>query len=322
MDDILSYSKSKEENEVHLKLVLESLGKEKLYAKFSMCEFWLEEVHFLGYVVNHKVLRGPKKEESEIKEELRGMILATQSEEFKQRIVTRNAAETVRDAIGFEYCCDPQSGMDKRECMILTLGIYNGGHVLSILLVGYHLSIQYAPFEALYERKCRPHVLWTEIGESSLTGLELVQETTNKVVLVKEKPKAARDRQKSYVDYRRKPLEFEVGDRVLLKVTPWKGIVCFGKKGRLDLLVLTLKYRSDVDKLDGTRPRQISIFLEWATNVVMIGIFISAAKGRLRCKGVTKQIVGVIPKGLALRVVLVDLHSKDESGKGFKREVN
>nr|GEV31175.1 hypothetical protein [Tanacetum cinerariifolium] len=57
------------------------------------------------------------------------------------------------------------------------------------------------------------------IGESSLTGLELVQETTDKVVLAKEKPKAARDHQKSYVDYRFKPLEFEVGDHVLLKVT-------------------------------------------------------------------------------------------------------
>ncbi|GKF45031.1 hypothetical protein Tco_0131583 [Tanacetum coccineum] len=58
------------------------------------------------------------------------------------------------------------------------------------------------------------------------------QETTDKVVLVKEKPKAARDRQKSYVDYRRKSLEFEVGDRVLLKVTPWKGVVRLGKKGK------------------------------------------------------------------------------------------
>ncbi|GKC79133.1 putative reverse transcriptase domain-containing protein, partial [Tanacetum coccineum] len=55
IDDILAYSKSKEEHEVHVKLVLESLRKEKLYAKFSKCEFWLEEVHFLGHVVNHKV---------------------------------------------------------------------------------------------------------------------------------------------------------------------------------------------------------------------------------------------------------------------------
>nr|GEZ49426.1 hypothetical protein [Tanacetum cinerariifolium] len=84
----------------------------------------------------------------------------------------------------------------------------------------YHSSIRCASFEALYGRKCRSHVLWAEIRESSLTRLELVQETTNKVVLVKEKPKAARDRQKSYVDYRCKLLEFEVGDHVLLKVTP------------------------------------------------------------------------------------------------------
>ncbi|GJZ07764.1 hypothetical protein Tco_0542047 [Tanacetum coccineum] len=56
---------------------------------------------------------------------------------------------------------------------------------------------------------------------------------TDKVVLVKENPKAARCRQKSYVDYRQKPLEFKVGDRVSLKVTPWKGVVCFGKKGKL-----------------------------------------------------------------------------------------
>ncbi|GJX73545.1 hypothetical protein Tco_0312140 [Tanacetum coccineum] len=58
----------------------------------------------------------------------------------------------------------------------------------------YHLIIRCAPFEALYGRKCRSPVLWAEIGESSLTGLELVQDTTNKVVLVKEKPKAVRDR--------------------------------------------------------------------------------------------------------------------------------
>ncbi|GJT08190.1 putative reverse transcriptase domain-containing protein [Tanacetum coccineum] len=94
----------------------------------------------------------------------------------------------------------------------------------------YHSSIRCAPFEALYGRKCRSSVLWAEIEESSLIGLELVQEMTNKVVLIKEKLKAARDRQKSYADNRRKPLEFEVGDRVLLKVSPWKGVIRFGVK--------------------------------------------------------------------------------------------
>ncbi|GJW13873.1 reverse transcriptase domain-containing protein [Tanacetum coccineum] len=97
----------------------------------------------------------------------------------------------------------------------------------------YHSSIRCAPFEALYGRKCRSPVLWAEIGESSLIGPELIQETTDKVVLIKEKLKAARDRQKSYADNRRKPLEFEVGDRVMLKVSPWKGVIRFGKKGKL-----------------------------------------------------------------------------------------
>ncbi|GJV25594.1 putative reverse transcriptase domain-containing protein [Tanacetum coccineum] len=76
-------------------------------------------------------------------------------------------------------------------------------------------------------------VLWAKLGESSLIGPKLVQETTSKVVLIKEKLKATRDRQKSYADNRRKPLEFEVGDRVLLKVSPWKGVIHFGKKGKL-----------------------------------------------------------------------------------------
>ncbi|GJS59690.1 putative reverse transcriptase domain-containing protein [Tanacetum coccineum] len=97
----------------------------------------------------------------------------------------------------------------------------------------YHSSIRCAPFEALYGRKYRSPVLWAKIRESSLIGPELVQEMTNKVVLIKVKLKAARDRQKSNADDRRKPLEFEVGDRVMLKVSPWKGVIHFGKKGKL-----------------------------------------------------------------------------------------
>ncbi|GJQ97807.1 reverse transcriptase domain-containing protein [Tanacetum coccineum] len=97
----------------------------------------------------------------------------------------------------------------------------------------YHSSISCAPFEALYGRKCRSPILWDEIGESSLIRPELVQEMTDKVLLIKEKLKAARDRQKSYADNRRKPLEFEVGDRVMLKVSPWKGVIRFVKKGEI-----------------------------------------------------------------------------------------
>ncbi|GJW85509.1 putative reverse transcriptase domain-containing protein [Tanacetum coccineum] len=97
----------------------------------------------------------------------------------------------------------------------------------------YHSSIRCAPFEALHRRKCRSPILWAEIREGSLIEPELVQETTDKVVVIKERLKAARDRQKSYADNRRKPLEFEVGDRVLLKISPCKGVIHFGKKGKL-----------------------------------------------------------------------------------------
>ncbi|GJU36648.1 putative reverse transcriptase domain-containing protein [Tanacetum coccineum] len=77
----------------------------------------------------------------------------------------------------------------------------------------YHSSIRCATFEVLYGRKCRSPVLWAEVGDNRLIGLEMVKETTDKVVLIRERIKAARDR--------------------VLKVSPWKGAVCFGKKGKL-----------------------------------------------------------------------------------------
>ncbi|GJV25563.1 putative reverse transcriptase domain-containing protein [Tanacetum coccineum] len=91
----------------------------------------------------------------------------------------------------------------------------------------YHMSIKCAPFEALYGRKCRSLVIWTEVGEIQLIGPEIVQETTEKIIQIKERLKTARSHQKSYADKRHKPLEFKVGDRVLLKVSPWKGVVRF-----------------------------------------------------------------------------------------------
>ncbi|GJX08965.1 putative reverse transcriptase domain-containing protein [Tanacetum coccineum] len=97
----------------------------------------------------------------------------------------------------------------------------------------YHTSIKCAPFKALYARKCRSLVIWAEVEESQLIGPEIVWETTKKIIQIKERLKTARSRQQSYADKRRKPLKFKVGDRVLLKVSPWKGVVRFGKKGKL-----------------------------------------------------------------------------------------
>nr|GEW39178.1 retrotransposon protein, putative, Ty3-gypsy subclass [Tanacetum cinerariifolium] len=98
----------------------------------------------------------------------------------------------------------------------------------------YHASIKAAPFEALYGRKCRSPVCWAEVEDAQLTGPELIHETTEKIVQIKQRIQAAQDRQKSYVDVRRKPLEFQVGDRVMLKVSPWKIVVHFGKRGKLN----------------------------------------------------------------------------------------
>ncbi|KAD5508448.1 hypothetical protein E3N88_16151 [Mikania micrantha] len=97
----------------------------------------------------------------------------------------------------------------------------------------YHASLKSAPFEALYGRKCRTPICWFEVGEGQLTGPELILDTTDKVNQIRERLKAAQDRQKSYADKRRKPLEFEVNDKVMLKVSPWKGTIRFGKRGKL-----------------------------------------------------------------------------------------
>ncbi|GJZ32519.1 putative reverse transcriptase domain-containing protein [Tanacetum coccineum] len=98
----------------------------------------------------------------------------------------------------------------------------------------YHASIKAAPYEALYGRKFRSPVCWAEVGEAQLTGPELIQETMKKIVLIKQRMQAAQDLQKSYADRKRKPMEYEVGDRVMLKVLPWKGVVIFGKRGKLN----------------------------------------------------------------------------------------
>ncbi|GJS10642.1 putative reverse transcriptase domain-containing protein [Tanacetum coccineum] len=98
----------------------------------------------------------------------------------------------------------------------------------------YHTSIKAAPFEALYGRKCQSLICWAEVGDAQLTGSEIIHETIEKIIQIKKHIQAARDRQKSYADRRRKPSEFEVGDKVMLKVSPWKGVIRFGKRGKLN----------------------------------------------------------------------------------------
>ena len=90
-----------------------------------------------------------------------------------------------------------------------------------------------APYEALYGRSCRSPLCWTEVEESSITGPNLIRDTSEKVSLIRQRLLTAQSRQKSYADVRRRPLEFEVGDHVFLKVMPQRGVVRFGKHGKL-----------------------------------------------------------------------------------------
>nr|GEX67059.1 putative reverse transcriptase domain-containing protein [Tanacetum cinerariifolium] len=91
-----------------------------------------------------------------------------------------------------------------------------------------------APFKALYGQKCKSPVCWAEVGDMQLTGLEIIHETTEKIVQIRQHLQAVRDRQRNYTNVRRKPLEFKAEDRVMLKISPRKGIIRFGKRGKLN----------------------------------------------------------------------------------------
>ena len=97
----------------------------------------------------------------------------------------------------------------------------------------YQASIQMAPYKALYESPCRSPLCWTEEGESSTTGPDLIRDTSENVSLIRQCLLTAQSQQKSYADVRRRPLEFEVGDHVFLKVMLKRGVVRFEKRAKL-----------------------------------------------------------------------------------------
>nr|GEY81011.1 reverse transcriptase domain-containing protein [Tanacetum cinerariifolium] len=90
------------------------------------------------------------------------------------------------------------------------------------------------PMEKLMKLYMKEVVTRHEVGDAQLIGLEIIHETTEKIVQIKSRIQTARDRQNSYADLNRKSLDFQVGDKVMLKVSPWKGVVRFGKRGKLN----------------------------------------------------------------------------------------
>jgi hypothetical protein len=120
--------------------------------------------------------------------------------------------------------CVLHYGKNWDKCLSLAEFSYNNS---------YQSSLKMAPFEALYGRRCRTPLNWSQAGEREIFGPDLVLEVEEKVRIIKKNLEAAQAKQKSYNDKRRKPLQFEVGDHVYLKMSPTKGVQRFGIKGKL-----------------------------------------------------------------------------------------
>nr|GFA28164.1 putative reverse transcriptase domain, ribonuclease H-like domain, aspartic peptidase domain protein [Tanacetum cinerariifolium] len=203
IDDILIYSKDEKEHEEHLKAILELLKKEELQILNAQTE-----------------TRKPKNIKKEDVGDTRlDMSTAYHPETDGQ---SERTIQTLEDML---RACAIGFGKGWVNHSPLVEFSYNNS---------YHASIKAVPFEALYGRKCRSPVCWTRVGEAQILGPELIQETIEKIVQIKQRMQAARDRQKSYADLKREPMEFQVGDKVMLKVSSWKGVVRFGKWGKLN----------------------------------------------------------------------------------------
>nr|GEX81140.1 putative reverse transcriptase domain, ribonuclease H-like domain protein [Tanacetum cinerariifolium] len=335
INDILIYSKNKEDHEKHLKTILELLKNENLYAKYSKCDFWLKSVHFLDHVIdsngvhvdpakveairNWSALTTPTEKKLNMRQRrwiellsdydceiryhpgkgnvvadalsrkdreplrVRSLVItvhtnlpeklleaqtkAIKEENMKPENLGRHGVpvliildrdslftsrfwETLQKALGTQLNLstayhpetDGQSERtiqtmdDMLRACVIDFGNSWDRHLPLVEFSynnSYHASIKAVPFEALYGRKCRSLVCWSEVGDSQLTGPEFIRETTEKIVQIKNRLLTARRRQKSYADVRRKPMEFEVGDMVMLKVSPWKSVIRFGKHGNL-----------------------------------------------------------------------------------------
>nr|GEY34860.1 putative reverse transcriptase domain-containing protein [Tanacetum cinerariifolium] len=329
IEDILIYSKTREEHEMHLRLVLELLKKVKLYAKFSKCEFWLREAQFLRHMINgNEIHVDPSKIEA-VKNWKAPKTPSKKTKTFDWSEEQENAFQTLKDKLcnapvlalsdrpkDFMVYCDASGqGLGcvlmqrELEAVVFALKIWRHyfyrtksviymdhkslQHIFSQkelnmrhrrwieLFSDYDCEIRYHPGKAnvlddalsrnkkkgldemielrndgalYYLDRIWVHLkgnVKTLIIDEAHKSKSYVHPGANKMyydlrdrywwsgmkkdiaVYIKDRLKVARDRQKSYADKRRKPLEFSAGDYVLLKVSPWKGVVHFGKKGKL-----------------------------------------------------------------------------------------
>ncbi|GJR33955.1 putative reverse transcriptase domain-containing protein [Tanacetum coccineum] len=213
IDDILIYSHNKEEHADHLRIILELLKKEKLYAKFSECsDKMYQDLKKLYWWPNMKAIIveyvGKCLTCSRVKAECQkpsGLLI-------QPEIITSSDLGTQLD---MSTVYNPETdGQSERTIETLK-------DMLRACVIDFGKG---------WER----HLPLAEVGDVQLMGLEIIHETTKKIVQIRQRLQAARDRQRSYANVTRKPLEFQVGDRVMLKVLPRKGVIRFGKRGKLN----------------------------------------------------------------------------------------
>nr|GEV58305.1 hypothetical protein [Tanacetum cinerariifolium] len=289
---------NREEHEEHLRIILELLQKEKLYAKFLKCEFCLDSIKFLGHVINSQGVhvdpakvevikswtapKSPTEREQVIAYATRQ--LRTHEENYMTHDLELAQVESLKEG---NVQKEDLGRMQKQIFKIRTNGIrYHGkriwlplhGGLRDLIMHESHKS-KYSIHQgstkmyqdlrklywwpnmkadiATYVGQCltcakvkaenlkpsgllqQPEIpkwfpiCWSDVGECQLTGPELVQETAKKIVQIKNRLLTARSRQKSYTNLKRRMTEFKVGDKVILKVSPWRGVIRFGKCGKL-----------------------------------------------------------------------------------------
>ncbi|GKA00844.1 putative reverse transcriptase domain-containing protein [Tanacetum coccineum] len=226
------------EHEEHLRLILELLKKEELYAKFSKCEFWIPKVQFLGHVIDYQGIHvDPAKIES-IKDWASPKTLT----EIRQ-FLGHDTIWVIVDRLTKSAIFVPMRETDPMEKLAMTyLKELVTRHGIPVSIIcdrdpRFHIKFLEVPSEGLVELTCNmstPTCRDTQQSERTIFTLK-VQKTIERFLRTsREFKRASVNRQKSYAYIKRKPMEFQVGDKVKLRVSSWKGVMHFGKRGMLN----------------------------------------------------------------------------------------
>nr|GEW48101.1 putative reverse transcriptase domain-containing protein [Tanacetum cinerariifolium] len=220
----------KKEHEEHLKAILELLKKEELYAKFSKCEFWIPKVLFLGNVIDSQGIHVDPVKIKSIKD-WASPKTPTEIHQFLGLAGYYRSAPILALPKGSKdfvvYCNASHKGLGDVLMQIEKTKARKPKNIKNEDVRGMLVENSKDP-EKLRTEKLEPH------ADGTLYVNELIQETTERIIQIKQRMQAACDRQKSYDDLKCNMMEFQIGDRVMLKVSPWKGVVRFGKRGKLN----------------------------------------------------------------------------------------